>query len=91
MANLYCDNYSQCNGMMLDRGSELTNESHARAKGWHIYHGVTMGGSVHDGLLCPACVDSKRRRLNPAPPLLPGQRELFEIEVIVDPEAGPVL
>lgn len=90
MANLYCNNYAQCNSMLLDRGNDETNESHARARGWHIYHGYNMGGSVHDGVLCAKCVDSNRRRLSPAPPLLPGQQELISIEVIVDPEADPL-
>lgn len=87
MTNLFCDNYAECQGMMLDRGNDLINESHARAKGWHVFHGQTLGGSVHEGLLCPRCADNHRRRLSPAPALLPGQRELFEIEVVVDPEA----
>ena len=91
MANLYCNNYATCNGMMLDRGDDHVNESHARAKGWHIFHGFNMGGSIHEGVLCPICVGAHRRRLSPAPPLLPGQQELISIEVIVDPEAGSLV
>ena len=88
MSNLYCGNYAVCQGMMLDRGDELVNETHARAKGWHIFRGKTMGGGLHEGVLCPKCADNHRRRLSPAPPLQPGQRELFEIEVIVDEAAS---
>jgi hypothetical protein len=90
MANLYCQNYVTCNGMFVDRGDLATNESVARAKGWHIYHGTTIGGVPHEGLLCPQCIGMHRRRLNPAPPLLPGQQELISIEVIIDPTAGPL-
>lgn len=84
MANIYCDNYATCNGVLFDQGDDHRNETVARAKGWHIYHGHAMGGSVHDGVLCSKCADNNRRRLSPAPPLLPGQEELFSIVVEFD-------
>lgn len=85
--NLYCDNYSTCNGYLVDQGSSEANEARARAKGWHIFHGVTMGGDPHHGALCGSCAGSHRRKLSPAKPLLPGQQELIEIVVTVDPAA----
>lgn len=75
--NLYCQNYATCNGMLVDRGDPNLNETHARAKGWHIYHGHSMSGTVHDGVLCPRCADSRRRSLAPAPPVQQGQQELW--------------
>ena len=77
--NLYCDNYSVCNSYLLD-----ATETQARAKGWHIFHGTNQGGGQHDAVLCPRCVDSRRRALSPAPPPQPGDRELFVIEAIVE-------
>lgn len=85
--NLYCDNYATCHEIQYDRGSPEANEIQARAKGWHIFKGTNMGGSPHEGSLGPKCVGTHRRALNPAPPLQPGQQELWEIEVIVE-EAG---
>lgn len=82
-SNLYCDNYRTCNGIMMAQGSEYQTESMARAKGWHIYKGVTIGGEEHVALLCGACA-SPHRRLPKAPAVLPGQQELIEIRVIVD-------
>ena len=81
--NIYCDNYSACNGMLLDQGDDGKNETYARAKGWHIFHGINMGGSIHEGVLCTKCVGAHRRALSPPPPLLPGQIELFEIVATV--------
>lgn len=85
--NLYCDNYSVCNEYLPDQGTVQANETRARAKGWHIWHGVTMGGSPHHGCLGPRCADNHRRRLSPSPPVLVGQQELIEIVVTVDPAA----
>jgi hypothetical protein len=85
--NLYCDNYAQCQEMIHDRGGTGVNETHARAKGWHIFHGHDTIGRDHDAVLGPRCSDARRRALSPAPPLQPGQIELFQIEAVVD-EAG---
>jgi hypothetical protein len=78
--NLYCQNYATCHGVVIDRGTGDLNEIHARAKGWHIFHGHSMGGDAHDAVLCGKCVDSRRRDLTPAPPLQPGQQELWAID-----------
>jgi hypothetical protein len=80
---LYCDNYAECNSMILARGTRPDTVNHARAKGWHIYDGVTLSGQQHHGVLCARCVDTKRRALNPAPETLPGQQQLFQIVVEV--------
>ena len=74
--NLYCDNYAQCNALVLDRGGEQSTEAVARAKGWHIFHGETMGGVPSHVYLCDGCSGSRRRALRPAPGPTPGQLEL---------------
>lgn len=78
--NIYCDNYSVCNSLIQDG----ITEARARAKGWHMFDGTDQGGRQHTAVLCPRCVDTKRRALDPAPPLQPGDQELFTIEVIVE-------
>lgn len=75
--NLYCDNYATCNEMVVDRGGASETRLAARAKGWHIFDGLTQGGVEHHAVLGPQCVGSRRRSLDPAPPHQPGQRELF--------------
>jgi hypothetical protein len=79
--NLYCDNYSTCNSYQMDQGSPHRTEERARARGWHLFHGTDNGGKPHDAVLCGQCVDDRRRKLNPAPPLQPGQQQLFEVVV----------
>ena len=59
--NLYCDRYSVCNSMYMDRGSN-TKEM-AQAKGWIVWQGETMGGTVQEVTLCDLCVDASRRRV----------------------------
>lgn len=87
MKNLYCDNYRSCNSYAPALDSQQQTETYARAKGWHVFHGTDQSGNEHHAVLCAHCVDAKRRALNPAPPLQPGQQELFEIVAIVDQEA----
>ena len=60
MPNLYCDNYRVCHGIVVDQGSEKDTEARARARGWHIFHGETMGGDVTYNVLCVQCVGSSR-------------------------------
>lgn len=86
--NLYCDNYSDCNEVMFSRGAKPATVIFARAKGWHIYDGNTIGGAELHATLGPQCVGAHRRALAPPPPLRPGQIELFEIEAWHPPE-GP--
>lgn len=73
--NLYCDNYRTCNSFCPDQGTKERTEARARARGWHVFHGQTMGGSDHDGILCEKCASS-RRLAKPVTPL-PDQQELF--------------
>jgi hypothetical protein len=77
MPNLYCDNYRFCNGYVLDMGDPKATEARARAKGWHLYHGVTTGGNELEGVMCAVCSGSTKRRLSPAADPLPGQEGLF--------------
>jgi hypothetical protein len=85
--NLYCDNYQTCNSYTMSLNSLEETETRARARGWHIFHGTDNSGKAHDAVLCAHCVDSRRRKLDPAPPLQPGQQELFSIEARVDRKA----
>ena len=85
--NLYCDNYSSCNSYSIGLNTVEETETRAHAKGWHIFHGTDNSGKEHHAVLCAHCVDAKRRALNPAPPLQPGQQQLFEITAIVDRKA----
>lgn len=78
--NMYCDNYSVCNSYLADG---ITPER-ARAKGWHMFDGTDQGGREHKAVLCPRCIDTKRRALDPAPPLQPGDQELFVIQVDIE-------
>lgn len=73
--NLYCDNYASCHEMMVDRGTASATTARARAAGWHIFDGTTMGGSEHHAVLGPRCVGTNRS-LPPAPVGLSGQMEL---------------
>lgn len=83
--NLYCDLYSVCNSYTPDQGDDKRTEERARARGWHIFHGLDNGGKPHNAVLCGKCVDVRRRQLDPAPPLQAGQRELFEMTVYCPP------
>lgn len=87
--NVYCDNLPVCGGKQEDRGAGTPTETELRVKGWHIYHGTTIGGAKHDAVLCPSCASNRRKALAPAPSL-PGQRELWEIEAIVDRGLGQI-
>jgi hypothetical protein len=78
--NMYCDRYSVCKSMFLDRGD--TTEEAARARGWHIWKGLTEGGREQEVTLCNKCVASHRRNLAPAPDLLPNQYPIPELEIV---------
>lgn len=76
-ASFYCDNYATCNGVFFLRDTVLQTEAHARARGWHLWRGITEGGKRTEVTLCGKCVDSKRRQLAPAPQPLEGDMQLF--------------
>jgi hypothetical protein len=79
--NIYCDNYSTCNAIYLDRHGDAEQrkvEERARTKGWHIYHGTTIGGAEHNGTLCPRCASSRKPHTQAEN--LSGDVVLFELE-----------
>jgi len=78
--NLYCDNYATCHEVLIDRGTRSANLARARAAGWHIFDGYTIGGDELYSVLGPGCVGTHRSRLTPAPMVQSGQQELFEME-----------
>jgi hypothetical protein len=83
--NLYCDRYSVCNSMYMDRGSNT--EEMARAKGWIVWQGETMGGKLQEVILCDLCVDASRRRVrHDRYEPLPDQYPIPELK-IVKPDA----
>lgn len=77
--DLYCDRFSACESKILDRGPDT--ESAARAKGWHIWRGQTMGGKDQEVHLCHKCVESGRRMLKTAE-ALPGQYPIPQLQII---------
>lgn len=77
MPNLYCDNYTFCNGYCVDMGDPHSTETRARAKGWHLYDGATQGGSSHRAALCPKCSGSGRRPALSSSEPLHDQEALF--------------
>ena len=77
MSSFYCDNYATCNSYLSTRDSVTQTEAHARAKGWHLWRGITEGGKRTEVTLCGRCVESKRRQLAPAPRPLEGDLQLF--------------
>ena len=83
MSNLYCDNYATCNSYVYELASTQATTSKARAAGWHIFTGTTVGGKSHQGVLCPKCVGPNRPRLSPAPNVMDGQESLFSTSVEV--------
>jgi hypothetical protein len=78
--NLYCDRFSVCNSMILDRGPDTENV--ARAKGWHLWKGTTMGGQEQEVTLCDTCVEAGRRVIRPKVELLPDQYPIPELRII---------
>ena len=81
--NLYCDRYSVCHSMILDRGRDTENV--ARAKGWHMWNGVTEGGTEQEVVLCDKCVEAGRRMLR-STEVLPGQYPIPQLEIVRPPE-----
>jgi hypothetical protein len=78
--NIYCDRYSVCNSMYMDRGPNT--ETMARAKGWHIWRGQTLGGQEQEVILCDKCVEAGRRITRPKLVPLEGQYEIPELKVV---------
>lgn len=72
--NILCDRIDVCGSMILDRGAETVNV--ARARGWHMWQGQTLGGEYQEVILCPVCVEAGRRFLGPRTKPLEGQETL---------------
>lgn len=77
--DIICDRFDVCRSKILDRGPKT--EDHARAKGWHIWHGTTMGGREQTVTLCGACVESGRRMLKTVEQL-PNQYPIPQLQII---------
>lgn len=76
--DLLCDRYDICGETVLWMGTLHATEARARARGWHIFYGYNLSGDVTIEVhLCKGCVGSPRSRLDPAPPVLDGQLDLF--------------
>ena len=83
--NIYCDRYSECKSMYMDRGADTENM--ARASGWVIWSGQTMGGQDQEVRLCDKCVEASRRMIRRHRyEALPGQYPIPELK-IVKPDA----
>jgi hypothetical protein len=78
--NIYCDRFSVCNSMIMDRGS--STESIARAKGWHMWHGYTLDGRYQEVTLCAGCVEAHRRTIAPKHQELPGQYPIPDLKIV---------
>jgi hypothetical protein len=78
--NMYCDRFSVCGSMVMDRGPETENV--ARAKGWHMWRGVTEGGLHQEVTLCAKCVEAGRRIVAPRHQELPGQYPIPELKIV---------
>jgi hypothetical protein len=77
--DIICDRFDVCRSKLLDRGQET--ESVARAKGWHIWRGTTMGGKEQEVILCDKCVEGGRRMLKRVE-ALPGQYPIPQLEIV---------
>lgn len=77
--DMYCDRSDVCKSKILDRGPDTENV--ARAKGWHIWRGTTMGGKEQVIHLCDKCVEAGRRRLKQAE-VLPNQYPIPELRIV---------
>jgi hypothetical protein len=80
--NMYCDRYSVCQSMLPTLDRDQDTEAYARAKGWHIWRGLTQDGRESEVILCNKCVASHRRNLAPAPDLLPNQYPIPQLEIV---------
>ncbi len=52
---LYCDNYRTCNGISVLLDTDHETYERARARGWHVWQGETMGGTIRQVILCHRC------------------------------------
>lgn len=79
--DIYCDRYSECNSVYMNRGPNT--EEMARARGWVIWRGSTMGGKEQEVRLCDKCVEASRRRHHLHKyELLPDQYPIPELTIV---------
>ena len=71
--------FDVCRSKVLSRGKDTENV--ARAKGWHIWRGTTMGGQDQEVTLCDKCVAAGRRMLKTVE-TLPGQYPIPQLQVV---------
>jgi hypothetical protein len=81
--DIICDRYSVCESKILDRGRDTENV--ARARGWHLWKGTTMGGKEQEVTLCNKCLDTGRRMLK-AVETLPNQYPIPQLQIVPPPE-----
>lgn len=77
--DMICDRFDVCHSKVLDRGPDTENV--ARAKGWHIWRGLTQGGQEQEVTLCDKCVEAGRRLLKKVE-ALPNQYPIPQLEII---------
>jgi hypothetical protein len=77
MDQLRCDNYVTCKASVPVQASEAQTSMLARARGWHLWSGTTMGGEHKRVVLCKQCVGQHARYRMPAPVDPLGQDRLF--------------
>lgn len=85
--NAYCDNYSTCNGVVLDWSNDRPSDDALRARGWRAWSGQSLTGQPLRVVLCNRCCQSHR----PVPAqVLEGQDGLFEAPLPGEPSPGKV-
>ncbi len=85
--DIYCDRRDVCSSVYMDRSTgrvgEPTTESMARAAGWAIWRGTTMGGREQEVILCDKCVEAGRRMTRRYKyEALPNQYPIPELRII---------
>ena len=75
--NIYCDRFSVCHSVVMERGDNT--EMVARAKGWHLWRGQTIGGQYQEVILCDKCVEAGRRITRPRNTPLADQEPIPEL------------
>ena len=85
--HLCCDNWPECDSKTPALSTMKATHDRARAGGWHIWQGLTMGGGISQSIaLCPRCVGRHARPK--VAPRLEGDVPLFEMEPGEAPSVG---
>lgn len=72
--DLGCDT---CNKVYDFPGPRVMIINNARAHGWHMYDGRTLGGSPFSSHICPDCMGTARSKLLAPLPRLEEDQSLF--------------